>query len=151
MKVVWTTPRDRIALIPPQEFKEKLLALYAHADKARNGYITITIETVRKARSVGYKSQNHAINGAIRQIAEYTGEEAEKIKTFLKGKAVRRGYPYKMKSNGDYVYSVFDGKKILKSETEISSVEAGYLIEEIRQEAAELNIRLMGFNDDISY
>lgn len=141
MKVVWTTPRDRIALIPPKEFKEKLEQLYSHADKARNGFVTITIETVRKPRSTGYKSQNHAINGYIGQIAKDTGEEAAVIKLHCKTLAVRRGYPLK-EFNGQLVYSKITGEPIPESESEISSEEAGYLIEEIMQLAAELGIRL---------
>lgn len=143
MKVTWTTPRDRIALIPPQEYKEKLASLYAHADKARNGFITITIETVRKPRSTGYKSQNHAINGYVAQIAKETGEEAAVIKLHCKNLAVRRGYPLK-EVNGELVYSRITGEPIPESEAEISSEEAGFLIEEIIQLAAELNIRLEG-------
>lgn len=143
MKVTWTTHRDRLAILPPAEHKGRLKELYEQADVKQGGYVTITLENVRKPRTTGYKSQNHAINGYVGQIAKETGEDAGIIKMFCKQLAVRRGYPL-MEREGQLIYSRLTGEPLPESEAEISTVEAGYLIDEIVQLAAELGIILEG-------
>jgi hypothetical protein len=110
-------------------------------DEKHDGYVTLTISTPHKARTTGYKSQNHAINGYIQQIANETGEDFGVIKLYCKMRAVKRGYPL-MERNGDLVYSKFTGEVLPESEAYISTVEAGYLIDEIQQVASEAGIVL---------
>ena len=89
MKVTWTTPRDRIALIPPQEYKEKLASLYAHADKARNGFVTVTIETVRngklakKHRSRKYKTKSLYFAENLTFFVIFEEKDQIKIRTVI--------------------------------------------------------------------
>ena len=98
---------------------------------------------MRKPRTTGYRSQNHAINGYVGQIAKETGEDAGIIKMYCKQLAIRRGYPL-MEREGQLIYSRLNGEPLPESEAEISTVEAGYLIDEIIQLAAELGIILEG-------
>ena len=63
---------------------------------------------------------------------------------YVKRKAFRRGYPMKRDENGNIIYSLVDGQPIPESEAKISTVEAGYLVEEIIHLAVELGIVLKG-------
>lgn len=143
MKVEWTARRDSLALIVPRRIREQLSKIYEQADRGDGGYINICINNVRKPRSTGWKSQNHAINGFVQQIANETGEDFGVIKMHCKRRALTRGYPL-MERGGEIVYSQITGEAIPESEANISTVEAGYLIDEIQQLASELGIILGG-------
>ena len=142
-KVKCIIPKENIAIITPPEFRVALKELYAYADEYNGGYIMATLEPVQKARTTGYKSQNHAINGYIGQIAKETGEDAGVIKMHCKTLAIRRGYPLK-EEDDCLVYSKITGEPLPESEANISAKQAGYLIEEIVQLASELGIELEG-------
>lgn len=114
------------------------------ARKKHGGFLQVIISLPVHLRSTGYKSQNHFINGAIQQICEETGNDFDDVKMYVKQKAFRRGYPMKRDKNGNIIYSLIDGQPIPESEAKISTVEAGYLIDEIIQLAAELGIVLKG-------
>ena len=86
-----------------------------------------------KHRSTGEKSQNHHINGHCQQISNHTGEDFDVIKMQAKRNAIKRGYP---------IYVDIFGNTMPKSETEIDSTEAGYLIEELHLIADFLSIKL---------
>ena len=114
------------------------------AAEKHGGYLTVTLQTPQRPRTTGERSQNHFINGAIQQICEETGNDFDDVKMYVKQKAFRRGYPMKRDENGNIIYSLIDGQPIPESEAKISTVEAGYLIDEIIQLAAELGITLKG-------
>lgn len=114
------------------------------AAEKHGGYLTVTLQTSQRPRTVGERSQNHFINGAIQQICEETGNDFDDVKMYVKRKSFRRGYPMKRDENGNIIYSLIDGQPIPESEAKISTVEAGYLIEEIIHLAAELGIVLKG-------
>lgn len=114
------------------------------AAEKHGGYLIVTIQTPQRPRTVGERSQNHAINGYIQQICEETGNDFDDVKNYVKRNAFRRGYPMKRDENENIIYSLIDGQPIPESETKISTVEAGYLIDEIIQLAAELGIVLKG-------
>lgn len=114
------------------------------AAEKHGGYLTVTLQTPQQPRTVGERSQNHAINGYIQQICKETGNDFDDVKMYVKRKAIRRGYPMKRDENGNVVYSLVDGQPIPESEARISTVEAGYLIDEIIHLAAELGIILQG-------
>ena len=114
------------------------------AAEKHGGYLTVTLQTPQRPRTTGERSQNHFINGAIQQICKETGNDFNDVKMYVKRKAFRRGYPMKRGENGNIIYSLIDGQPIPESEAKISTVEAGYLIEEIIQLAAELEIVLEG-------
>lgn len=143
MRVEWTAERTTLALIVPRMFSEQLSDIYKQADRSDGGYVNICISTVRKPRSTGWKSQNHAINGFVQQIANETGEDFGVIKMHCKRKALTRGYPL-MERDGAIIYSQITGEAIPESESNISTIEAGYLIDEIQQLSSELGIVLGG-------
>lgn len=122
---------------PAQMNKLKNIAQECHD---RHGdYIMVTLKTPCRSRTL---SQNGKIHAMIQEFAEYTGDELDYLKYELKVSAIRRGYPVKTDKNGDPLFSKRDGRPIPKSTTEITSEEATYLIEEIRQQAAEMGVFL---------
>jgi len=96
-------------------------------------FYSIVLDRPHKPRTTGRKSQNHAINGYIQQICNFTGDDFAYLKYQLKFKAIGRGYPCRTNIHGDPVPF---------SESEIDTIQAGYLIETIQQEAAEMGITL---------
>lgn len=99
---------------------------------AKNNYVRLRIGKVVKARTTGEDSQNHHINGHIQQIAIDTGNNFDDMKTACKYEAISRGYPFR----------TIRGRVIPYSETEIDTIQAGYLIDTIHQIAAEMGIKL---------
>lgn len=101
-----------------------------------NHFASVTLKKPFKPRTTGDRSQSHRINGHVAFICGelgYSGKaEFDHVKTALKIMARSRGYP------GTEVM----GEWVPKSESEISTEEAGWLIESINQFAAENGMRL---------
>lgn len=87
-----------------------------------------------KKRTTDVGGQNRHIWGHIQQIANETGNDVDDIEDYIKERALKRGYPYKINKMTRAIKPV--------SMTEINTVEAGYLIDELHQLAAELCITL---------
>ena len=87
---------------------------------------------LRRPRSTGHKSQNNHVHGHAQQIAEHTGHEVDEIITYAKLRAVKRGYPVEM----------IGEVAVPWSQTRIDTDQAAYLIEELHQIAAELDVAL---------
>ena len=102
----------------------------------------VTISTLRKKRSTGWKSQNHRVNGHCMQIANETGQPFDDVKLFVKRQAIARGLPLMVRPNGDIVYSLSDGEPLPMSEADMDTVQCGYVIDEINILAGELGIIL---------
>jgi hypothetical protein len=100
----------------------------------------VTVEFEKRPRTTGEYSQNHCLNGSIQQICEETGNDFATVKNYVKQQAIKRGYPVKMK-NGEYLIGI-DGNLIPISESDSTTVECGYLIEETKILASELGIIL---------
>lgn len=133
-----TGKKDIVAFRIPVEWRGDLLKLLK---KSVNGYYRLTVSTVTKPRSTGYKSQSHHINGHCQQIAEETGNDFATVKNHCKMVALERGYPFKRDENGVPLIGL-DDQPIPESERNIDTEEAGILIETIHQVAAELGIWL---------
>lgn len=103
----------------------------------------VTISTLRRKHTTGWKSQNHHLNGHVMQIANETGNPFDDVKMFVKRKAIARGLPLMTKPNGDLVYSLVDGEPLPKSEADMDTVECGYCIDESHVLASELGIVLI--------
>ncbi len=102
------------------------------------GYLKVELSKPGKPRTTGKDSQNHAINGAIQAIAKWSGHSFDDIKEHMKREAISRGYPFReIKAKDGRVIGVRP-----YSETEITTVQAGYLIDTIIQVAAEMDIRV---------
>lgn len=109
---------------------------------ANSYYARVELKKPYARRTTGEKSQNHAINGFVQQICKYTGDNFDDIKMYAKRQAIKRGYPIQKDENGDDLYSAVTGKVIPESEANIDTIQAGYLIDELKDIAAFLNIRL---------
>jgi len=103
--------------------------------------VEVTIRPQRKTRTTGERSQNHALNGAIQQICEETGNTFDVVKEYIKQQAISMGYPIKRNEKGEYVINPF-GYPVGISEADSSTIECGYLIEATHILAGELGIIL---------
>lgn len=118
------------------EIEQAITELWGKSDKK----VVVSVELEKKIRSTGANSQNHHLNGHIQQICEVTGNDFNDIKNYVKMQSLKRGYPVKF-ANGAPRLS-FKGDPIPISESDSSSVECGYLIEEVHILASELGIEL---------
>lgn len=103
----------------------------------------VTISTLKRRRTTGWKSQNHRLNSHVMQIAKETGNDFGDIKMFVKRRAIARGLPLMARPNGDLVYSLVDGEPLPISESDMDTVQCGYVIDEINILASELGITLI--------
>ena len=117
----------------PDDYQDSLQDVFRFCANSRGSFVKVMISAPFKARSTGEHSQNHHINGHVSQIAAYTGEDFDVVKDYAKRVAIKRGYPTRETVFGDV---------IPKSETEIDTVEAGYLIDSLHEIADFLAITL---------
>lgn len=115
------------------EIPHQKLDIFKAEYKTLPEFVLVKIAKPRAKRSTGAQSQNHHIWGHVKQIAEYTGHDPIDVHIEAKERAIKRGYPCDILPNG---------WGTPKSESEINTVEAGYLIEELHQIAAELGVIL---------
>ncbi len=122
--------RNRLTI----EIPERSLPLVKELlTKAAAGYLQVELRKPGRPRTTGPGSQSHHINGHVQQIAVETGNDFEDVKEAAKLRAMKRGYPADTMPNGWLVP---------RSETQLTTEEAGHLIEELHQIAAELQINL---------
>ena len=120
-------------VIVPEPSRE-LWGVLRHKDKfARSGQLYIRASLPKKPRTTGYKSQNHHAWGHAQQIAESVGDYKDDIMAHAKMRAVSHGYPTRKTMFGDIVPI---------SEKEASTVEAGYIIDELHIIASFANVKL---------
>jgi hypothetical protein len=124
----------RLLFEVPTEIQPHMWSLCREVEALGDARYRVRISSKWKARTTGANSQNHFINGACQSIAEQTGNSFSAVKDEMKRRAISRGYPFK---------TLPDGTPLPASETELSTIEAGYLIDTIIQFAAEWNIKLM--------
>lgn len=145
MKVIFTTHKNNLHLNLKALQDWKIVELNNVLDKAARinaGHVTVTIENVKRPRTTGKHSQNACINGYIQQICMEYGYEFADVKMYMKELALSRGYPFMRDEDGNVVTSIKTGDPLPASETVITTIEAGYLIETIQQFAAEHGIIL---------
>ena len=102
-------------------------------EKCKTGQMTVSLSKPRKPRTTGEGSQNSHSWGHMAQIARETGHEVYEIEYLTKFRAIKRGYPV----------NTCLGITVPKSQSEIDTVENGYLIDELHQVAAENGITLI--------
>lgn len=120
---------DTIAFHVPTDLRHRLKGEYAKLPE----YVRVKIVKPSTPRTTGDRSQSHHINGHVAQISDYTGQDFDEVKGEAKSRAIKRGYPFD---------TVGPGWIVPWSEAQIDTVQAGYLIEELHQIAAELDIVL---------
>jgi hypothetical protein len=126
------------------EAERMLRPLRDYQEKTRNNptpFYCVTLDVPHKPRTTGEKSQNHAINGFCQQIAKAMGWEFEDVKTYAKQRAIKYGYPIQYDED-DKARTDPWGNVYGVSETELSTTEAGYLIDALHEIAAENGIVL---------
>ena len=101
-------------------------------NKKHGGYIQIEVSPPYKKRTTGELSQNNLIWRLITLIANETGNELADVEAAAKERAVKRGYPYRVNQ--------ITGRITPLSMTEINTLEAGYLIDELHALCAEMDI-----------
>ena len=126
----------------PDDYQPTFKNLLEFCHKNRGGYLRITLAPPFKKRSTGEGSQNHHINGHVTQISNYTGEDFDVIKLEAKRKAIKYGYPTRI--------DLFKNT-IPLSESEIDTVQAGYLIDALHEIADFLDVKLIEKSDWRSY
>ena len=141
MRFTTTLPINdiNIHLSPRQLGQWRTFALFA---LRRSPYVTLTVEVPRKPRSTGAGSQNHHLNGHIRQISEETGNDPEVVKLEVKYRAVVfLGYPVEKSPDGSDALDIW-GRPMGMSEADSSVEECAKLIEIVHALASELGIKL---------
>lgn len=136
VKELRTVSRAVITFELPEMFRS---TWWSMREKAQTDYWNVKISRPKKPRTTGYKSQNHHINGHCQQITGESGNSFAAVKERMKVLAIDRGYP---------IETLPDGAAVPKSESDIDTVEAGYLIDTIHQFAAEWNIKLIEEDED---
>ena len=134
LKIESYSTKDGTLLLRVSDFgvRAMLKGLVELCEKKYGSYIKLEMSPPYPARSTGKSSQNNLIWKLITAIVEYTGNDVEDVEEWVKLKAVRRGYPTKT--------NPLTGQIKPLSMTEIDTVEAGYLIEELYQLCAEMGI-----------
>lgn len=126
--------------LPYDESQRSKLTYVLRECKEKHGdFVKVTFETPCRKRTL---TQNAKLHAMISELADYTGDEFEHLKYELKVLAIRRGYPVKQNNKGEPMFSRTDGRPIPKSTAEATSQELSYLLEEIRQQAAEMGVYL---------
>ena len=115
--------------IPDKSMESNLRGMYEKSKARYGGYLSVRLNMPYKPRTTGAGSQNSKIWAMMRDIAAETGCEVEDVEREAKRRAVRRGYPVHENR--------FTGEMVPNSMATISTEEAGFLIEELEQIAAE--------------
>lgn len=133
---------DTVTLKANKEVMQRLSGLFKKViNEKYYGYLQTTFTPPYPARTTGKGSQNSHIWGHIQQIASETGNDISDIEDYIKREAVKRGYPYHVNK--------LTGLMVMESMTNINTVEAGYLIDELHILAGELGITLVeGFENE---
>lgn len=118
----------------PAHAQPALAALIERAKRKHDGALWFTLEVPRIPRTTGPKSQNNAAHGFERQLSEFTGHDLSEIDMIAKFRAIKRGYPTDVHR---------DGLVIPWSQSRLDTVQAGYLIDELQQIAAEVGCILV--------
>lgn len=129
-------------VFPAKAFKlhwDEMRAVMHEIDDAGK-QVHFLIEAEKKRRSVGYKSQNHHLNGHIQQIAMCTGQPFDDIKKYVKQMAIDMGYPMLMRF-GQPVRDLWGNVQGI-SEADSTTDQCALLIEATHRLAAELGIIL---------
>lgn len=140
MKIESFSHQDGTLLLSVSDFgvRAMLKGLVELCENKYGSYLKLEMSPPYKPRSTGQGSQNNLIWELITIIAKATGNELQDVEDAVKERAIKRGYPYRQNK--------MTGKLIPASMTTITTVEAGYLIEELYAIASEYEINIEGAN-----
>lgn len=139
MKIESFSHKDGTLLLSVSDYgvRAMLKGLTEWCQKKYGGFIQLDLSPPNKSRTTGKGSQNNLIWQLITLIAQETGNDLLDVEEAAKERACKRGYPYKLNK--------ITGRAKPVSMTEISTVEASYLIDELYQICSEL-----GINPDVN-
>lgn len=137
LKIRSFSTKDGMMLLEVSDFgvRSAVKSVVDLCESKYSGYMQIEMSPPYKKRTTDVGGQNRHIWGHIQQIASETGNDVGDVEDYIKMKALKRGYPYHINK--------LTGKMKPESMTKINTVEAGYLIDELHQLAAELGINLV--------
>ena len=126
--------KDGTFLLSVREYEARaiLAEMVDKCEQKYSGFARLEISPPYRPRTTGKDSQNNLIWKLITEIANATGNEIQDVEEAVKERACKRGYPYRVNK--------ITGRAKPKSMTEIDTVEAGYLIEELYQICAEYGV-----------
>lgn len=124
---------DRVEIDIPDSLRGIWEALRSHGRFKASQQLYVKLALPKRPRTTGEKSQNHHAWGHAVQIGAHTGDYKEDVIAEAKRRAVTHGYPTRQDSFGNIVPM---------SESTISTVEAGYLIDELHHIASDLDVKL---------
>jgi len=134
-----TTISGKAGISVPTAFCKHYQDMLAYCLDKRGGYISVTFYPPRKPRSTGPGSQNHHLNGHVKQIAEFIGDDFDTVKMHIKRTAIKRGYPTRETKLGDVIPI---------SEADSTTTECTMLIDTAHEVAAFLSLRLYEGEED---
>jgi len=128
-----------LGLIIPDDAKIAYHHMLDHCIERHGGFVSVIVHPPRKPRTTGEKSQSHHFNGHVVQIAQEIGEDFDVVKMEIKRRAIKRGYPTRTTKFKELIPI---------SESEASTVECSYLIDQAHEVADFLNLKLKESNDE---
>lgn len=140
MKIESFSHKDGTLLLSTSywSIRASLKDLVELCDNKYGGFVRLELSPPYRARTTGLNSQNNLIWKLITIIAKATGNELSDVEDAVKERAIKRGYPYRQNK--------LTGKPVPASMTTITTVEAGYLIDELYAIANEYEINVEGAN-----
>ena len=131
--IIFSENYPHVKLKFPHEYKHALQGLESQLTMKAISQVYVKLGYPKKPRTTGKDSQNHALNGYVSQICRENGDEFDDVKMEIKRRAIKRGYPFHTDSFGNVVP---------ESESNASTVECSYLIEEAGVVAQFCNVVL---------
>ena len=129
---------DRFTVIVPSDRFADWAALRKDKKYDASNQLYVKVGTPKRPRTTGYRSSNSHIHGHAQQIGEFTGDYKEDVINEAKRRAVTHGYPTRQNSFGNIVPV---------SERDISTTEAGMLIDELHMIASDIDVTLKEYDD----
>lgn len=140
---------ENLIIAKPAALRPVIDALVERSQQRYKGdmWFAWAMDLPRRPRKTGYRSGSAHFHGHCQTIAEDTGNDFEDVKMYLKRRAIRRGYPMQMGKDGKIRYSLVDGLPLPQSEADASIEQENMLIEEAHQLGAELEVRLIEYEE----
>lgn len=132
--------------VDPDRSHDLAAFLQKQVNKGRDFY-RLKIYPVGVPRTVGPGSQSAHFNGLARAIAQHTGDDVEDVRTDLKRRAFKRGYPVAKDDKGHPVLHA-DGQLTPESEANADAEQMNHLIEEAIDVCRFLGIRTRKDGED---
>lgn len=134
MKIEGFSYQDGTVLLSTNDYGARVVIkdMVDRCEQKYSGFMRLEISPPYKPRTTGKESQNNLIWKLITEIAKQTGNEIQDVEEAVKERACKRGYPYRVNK--------ITGRAKPKSMTEIDTVEASYLIDELYQVCAEYGV-----------